>query len=87
MLKRFLVFSGTGCCNPWHAFDGDFDTEDEALACGKKITHHVDAWDNPDYDGDYDENDDNSDYDPSVWCIIVDTKLRKIIKEMGHEPP
>lgn len=88
MLKRFIVFSGhkDECQSGWNSIDSDHDTAEQAIARGAELTGHRPEWDQDDYDGDYDENDDR-DIDSSLWVQIVDTVEKKVIKEMGYEVP
>lgn len=86
MLKRFLIFTGykDQCQSGWDSLHGDYDTAKEATDKAKELTGHCDAWDDPDYDGDYDENDD---VDGTMWCQVVDTDTKEVIKEYGYEVP
>lgn len=88
MLKRFVVFSGykDQCQSGLNAIDSDFDTLEEAYARGQALTGYRAEWDDPNYDGDHDENDDEE-IEPTLWVQIVDTEIRKTVKEMGYEVP
>jgi hypothetical protein len=88
MLKRFMVFSGykDQCQSGWNSVDSDHDELEQALARGRELTHHCPEWDDPNYDGDYDENEDDENED-DLWVQIVDTETRKVVKEMGYEVP
>jgi hypothetical protein len=62
---------------------------DEAKEEARKITHHLAEWDEIDYDGEYDENEEekNNDknFDDSMGCEVVDTETRTVVYRCGYE--
>ncbi len=87
MLKRFLVFISNKdqCCTGWDSLHSDHNCQEDALSVAKSITGHLDIWDEPGYDGDYDELENEDDYNSHVGSQVVDTETKEVIEVYGYE--